>query len=98
MIMNAPPSESEKKARELAAKFLDENYITFKSSGRGMRTGQVFTLAALLLHCHKEGAQGQRVNFGWSSDPSKSVTFRDVPFNVTWPVTDQQTLPNEIKK
>lgn len=95
--MNAPRSKSEKNAIELAKKFLAENNDTFEFAGK-QGNWAIEAIAELLLTCHKEGAHGQRINFGWSSDPKNSVIFHEVPFSVTWPVPDQQTLPGEEKK
>jgi hypothetical protein len=92
--MNAPRSESQEKALKVVVEW----YLQMEWEDAQLSAKAFESLAELLLICHKEGAQGQRMNFGWSSDPNKSVTFHEVPFNVTCPVTNSETLPGEEKK
>lgn len=91
--MNAPQSESKKyTALELAHYFNDQS-----SSDIDMTDADLNRLAELLLACHKAGYEGQRMNYRWSARAVDSVVFKDPPFNVSWPITDNQTIPTEEK-
>jgi hypothetical protein len=82
-------------ASQLVEKFLEG------SSPRSYLTpGDAAELVELLLACHDQGARNQVANWRtWQDERLNMHTeFTKPEFSVTWPGTDQQTLPGGDKQ